>query len=102
MSDVEVTDSPAEKRYVARIAGGEAGFAAYILTDELMVLTHTEVDPHFEGRGVGSALARAALDDVRARQLKVLPLCPFVKGWINRHRDYADVVYQAPPSTVTE
>ena len=68
-----------------------------------MIFTHTEVEDRFEGQGVGSALARFALDDVRAAGTrKVLPLCPFIKGWIEKHPDYADLVYGAPTSTATD
>ncbi|MDT3397346.1 GNAT family N-acetyltransferase [Streptomyces sp. B1866] len=102
MAEISIEDRPDSKRYEARVAGEPAGFAAYILTDELIVFTHTEVDPAYEGQGVGSAIARAALDDVRTRKLKVLPLCPFIKGWIQRHADYIDLVYQAPQSKVSE
>ena len=56
--------------------------------DDVIVFTHTEVEPEFEGRGVGGALARAALDDAAARKLTVRPLCPFIAGWIARHPDY--------------
>jgi len=66
------------------------------------VFTHTVVDPAYEGKGVGSALARAALDEVRGTKRKVLPLCPFIKGWIERHREYVDLVYGAPPSTAID
>nr|WP_246422557.1 GNAT family N-acetyltransferase [Nocardiopsis mwathae] len=98
-----VIDVPERKRYEARdAAGGTAGFADYIVTDEMVVFTHTEVDPVHEGRGVGGSLVRGALDDVRARGLAVLPLCPFVKGWIRRHPDYADLVYRTRPSSVTD
>lgn len=92
---VEVTRNDEQSRYEARLDGALAGFAEYQLTDELVVFTHTEVDPAFEGKGVGSALARAALDDVRASaQRQVLPLCPFISGWIAKHPDYADLVYR--------
>jgi predicted GNAT family acetyltransferase len=90
----EVTDVPDRRRYEVRVDGELAGYAEYILTEGLMTFTHTEIEPAFEGRGLGSVLTREALDDVRARELAVLPLCPFVKGWIQRHRDYADLVYQ--------
>lgn len=94
--DVVVTNNPDENRYEARLDGALAGFAEYQLTDELIVFTHTEVDPAFEGKGVGSALAKFALDDVRdAGTRKVMPLCPFFKGWIERHRDYVPLVYGA-------
>ncbi len=90
----EVTDVPERRRYEVTADGEVAGHAEYILTDELITFTHTEIDPAFEGRGLGGALVRAALDDVRSRGLAVLPLCPFVKEWIGRHREYADLVYR--------
>lgn len=90
---VEVIDVPEAKRFEARLDGELAGVAEYLLTDGLITFSHTEIDPAFEGRGVGSALARAALDQVRAEgDRKVLPLCPFIKGWIQRHPDYLDLV----------
>ena len=96
MSDVQVTDNADEHRYEARIDGELAGFAEYLLTDELVVFTHTEVDPAYEGKGIGSALARYGLDDVREQGTrKVMPQCPFIKGWIERHRDYVPLVYGA-------
>lgn len=91
----EVADAPEDKRYEIRVDGEVAGFAEYILTDGLITFTHTEIDPGHEGRGLGGALVRGALDDVRGRELDVLPLCPFVKGWIQRHPDYVDLVYGA-------
>jgi predicted GNAT family acetyltransferase len=93
MTDVVTTNNPERTRYEAHIDGELAGFAEYKLTERLVVFTHTEVDDRFAGRGVGSALARFALDDVRAAgERKVLPLCPFIKGWIEKHPDYQDLV----------
>jgi predicted GNAT family acetyltransferase len=60
------------------------------------VLVHTEVAPSAEGAGVGSRLVRGALDDVRARGLRVAPLCPFVREYIRRHPEYADLVGDDP------
>ena len=103
MTDVEMTHQPQTHRYEAHVGGELAGFAEYQLTDELVVFTHTEVDGRFEGQGVGSAIARAALDDVRREgSRRVLPLCPFIKGWIAKHRDYADLVYGAPATTARD
>lgn len=96
MSEPVVTDNPELQRFEARLDGTLAGFAEYQLTDELVVFTHTEVDPSFEGRGVGSALAKFALDKLRADgNRKALPLCPFIKGWIQRHPDYLTITYGA-------
>jgi hypothetical protein len=102
MSDIEVTDVPEANRFEARMDGVLAGHAEYILTDELVVFSHTEVNPAFEGKGVGSALVRHSLDDARRRGLAVLPVCPFYKSWIEGHPDYADVVYRPPASRVTD
>ncbi|MEU1281255.1 GNAT family N-acetyltransferase [Streptomyces sp. NPDC005805] len=94
---VEVNDAPEAKRYEARVDGGAepAGFAQYIRTAELIAFVHTEVDPAHEGRGVGSALARTALDESREAKLRVLATCPFFAGWIDRHPEYRDLLYQA-------
>jgi uncharacterized protein len=103
MTDVATSHNPSEHRYEAHVGDELAGFAQYQLTDRLVVFTHTEVDGKFEGMGVGSTLARYALDDVRADGTrKVLPLCPFIKAWIERHPDYADLVYASQRSTVKD
>ena len=103
MADVQVKKNDDAHRYEAFIDGDRVGFAEYQLTDQLVVFTHTEVEERCEGLGVGSALARAALDDVRAQgERKVLPLCPFIKGWIAHHEDYQDLVYGAPRSTARD
>ena len=92
-----------ETRYEAWIDGELAGFAEYQLTDEIIVFTHTEVPRRFEGHGVGSAIARFGLDDVReSGQRRVLALCPFIKAWIARHREYVGLLYGAPASTARD
>ena len=100
---VVVTDHPEQSRYEARIDGELAGFAEYQLTDALIIFNHTEVKRAFEGQGVGGALDRHALDAVRAAGTRrVLPICPFIKGWIGKHPDYIDLLYGAPPSTARD
>ena len=97
MSDVTVTNVPEKKRWEAHVDGALAGFAEYQRTDELVVFTHTEVDGAYEGQGVGGALARHAPDEVRDEGThKVLPICPFIKAWIDRHPDYASLQYRGP------
>ena len=95
MSAIAVTDNLAERRYEATIDGALAGFLQYGLARTRIIHRHTEVLPEFEGEGVGSALARYALDDALSRGLEVVPICPFVAGWIKRHPEYANVV--TPP-----
>ena len=101
--DVTVTDVPEQRRYEARVGGQLAAIADYIPTDELVAFTHTEVMPGFEGEGVGSTLVLEALDDVRTRQRSVLAVCPFVSGWIARHRDgYGDLLYRSRTGNVSD
>lgn len=102
-SDITVRNNVEAGRYEARVDGEVVGFAEYQLTPKLVVFTHTEVDARFEGQGVGSAIARWALDDVAADGTRqVLPLCPFINGWIEHHEDYAPLVYGAPESTAKD
>jgi uncharacterized protein len=102
-TDVTVVDEPDEARYEARTDDGAlAGFAAYQLAENLIVMTHTEVDPAYAGQGVATELIRGALDDVRARHLAVLPLCPFVLAFIQRHPEYGDLVFEQAASTATD
>jgi predicted GNAT family acetyltransferase len=68
--------------------GETAGYSAYRLEDDRVVFLHTELEMEFEGRGLGSALVRGALEDVRARGLKVVPRCPFVREYLERHLEY--------------
>jgi predicted GNAT family acetyltransferase len=90
--DIDVTDNPDASRYEARSGSDLAGFSEYRLRDGLVVFTHTVVDEAFEGQGVGSALARRALDEARERGLQVQPQCSFIRGWIDEHPDYAGLV----------
>jgi predicted GNAT family acetyltransferase len=87
-----VKNNPARRRYEIHVDGEVAGFAAYRSRDDAVVFTHTEIDEAHEGQGLGSALARGALDDVRESGGSVVPLCPFIKGYIDRHPEYGDLV----------
>src|SRR3954452_19293460 len=89
---IEIVDNEAEGQYEAWLDGEQAGLIAYVAEDGWLMIDHTEVPPAFEGRGIGSRLAKAALDDIRARHLYVNPQCPFVLGYIKRHPEYRDLV----------
>ena len=92
-TELAVTDATERSRFEAHGPDGAlAGFLEYIRGDDLVIYPHTEVDPAFEGQGVGGTLARAALEDARARGLKVRASCPFVAGWLVRHPEYKDLV----------
>ena len=93
---VDLARDDAQKRYTGAVEGRVAALSEFIPTGELVVFTHTETDPAFEGQGVASTLVRWALDDVRQRGLRVVPVCPFVKAYIGKHADdYRDLVFRS-------
>jgi len=100
MADPIVTDNAEQSRYEITVEGKVAGFIDYHDHGERRALNHTEIDTSYEGQGLGSIIVRAALDDIRERGKVVLPYCPFVRSYIDRHReDYLDLVPAAERST---
>ena len=89
---ITVEDNAAADRYEALDGGEVVGFARYVRRGGRTIFVHTEVDEDREGTGVGSALVAAALDTERAAERPVVPLCPFVRAYIERHTEYADLV----------
>ena len=93
--DISVTDNPDQQRYEVHYDGQLAGFVDYRRHGDRVELTHTEIDSAFEGKGLGSKLARGALDAVRASGGTVTPTCSFIAGYIEKHDEYADLVSAA-------
>ena len=91
-SEPAVVDNPERNRYEVRVDGELAGFLQYRAKPEQISLVHTEVDERFEGQGLGGRLAAFALGDARKRGLAVLPYCPFVNAYLQRHPEYLDLV----------
>ena len=72
-------------------AGGHIAFSNYKRSDGVLTILHTEVPKELEGRGIGSSLVRGLLEIARAQGLKVRAVCPFVKAYLDRHAEYADL-----------
>jgi predicted GNAT family acetyltransferase len=87
-----VTDNPARSRFELHIGGQLAGFTGYSRHGQVINFLHTEVDPAFQGAGLAGHLARASLDSARERHLAVLPYCPYIQSWIQKHPCYKDLV----------
>ncbi|WP_210481608.1 GNAT family N-acetyltransferase [Naasia sp. SYSU D00948] len=79
-------------RYVLTLEGEFAGVAHFLPHGEQVVFTHTVVDDRFEGHGLGSMLIRTALDDVRSRGKRIVPVCPFVQAYLAKHHEWDDIV----------
>jgi predicted GNAT family acetyltransferase len=90
----EVVHAPQRQRYEILVDGQLAGFARYRpVAPGVSEFFHTEIDPRFEGHGLGSVLAAGALDDVRARGGRVVATCPFIAQYVKRHTEYADLLF---------
>ena len=94
--ELRVIDNPSRRRYELRLGERVVGFLAYQTEPGAVVLLHTDVNPVFEGRGLGSRLVAGAFEDIRARGLSVVPVCPFVSSYLRRHPEDADLVARDP------
>jgi predicted GNAT family acetyltransferase len=90
--DVRVSDNPSELRYELVVDGEPAGTIRYRVLPDARALVHTEVEPRFEGHGLGTRLIAGALADLRERRLGVVPICPFVRAYLDRHPEDRDLV----------
>jgi predicted GNAT family acetyltransferase len=93
--ETKVVNNPEQSRYELRRGAELVGFVTYRERPGLIAFVHTETDNRLEGQGLASKLVAGALDDVRERELEVLPFCPFANSYIQRHPEYADLVPEA-------
>jgi predicted GNAT family acetyltransferase len=90
-----VSDDPDAGRFTIRVDGKRAGWATYRRHDGTIAFRHTEIEPEYEGQGLGGQLVRAALEQAREEGADVLPFCPFVRAYIERHPDWIELVPEA-------
>jgi predicted GNAT family acetyltransferase len=88
----EVRDNPKRFRYEVLVDGKVAGFVTYGMRGGRLILVHTDIDEAHEGHGLAGILVAGALDDIRRRGLEVVPVCPYVEHFIERHPEYDDLV----------
>jgi predicted GNAT family acetyltransferase len=89
-----IENNESAQRYET-LVDGHRSIIQYRLEGDRIIFLHTDVPAALEGRGIGSALARTALEDARARNLTVIPSCPFVREYIRRHPEYEPLVHSA-------
>jgi hypothetical protein len=90
----EIVNNKIHHRYELEVDGYIAA-TYYEIADGVITFVHTEVPSELGGKGIGSKLIKGALDQVRAEGLRVIAQCPFVKAYIEKHPDYADLLKQA-------
>jgi predicted GNAT family acetyltransferase len=88
MTELSIVRDEDEHRWEARSGERIAGVAEYRERGDRTIFTHTEVDPEFEGQGVGKALAAAALAETVERGRVIVPLCPFIASYLRRHPEF--------------
>lgn len=91
MDSDSITNVAANSRYELPIDGHTA-FAEYRIEGDVVTFTHTVVPKELEGRGVASRLIAYALNDVKARGLKVVPRCPFVAAYVKKHPEWEAIL----------
>ncbi|MEU2106307.1 GNAT family N-acetyltransferase [Nocardia sp. NPDC019255] len=91
-SESKVVRNDERHRYEVFYGGELAGFADYEERDDETVFTHTEVDGAFSGKGLGSVLAKSAIEDAVERGRVIRPVCPFIKAYLDKHPDYDEHV----------
>jgi predicted GNAT family acetyltransferase len=90
--DIHISNVPEARRYEAHRDGALVGFLEYVVKRGRIALVHTEVPPEHEGQGIAGGLARFALEEARRGGLRVIPICPYVRTYLERHPEYADIV----------
>jgi hypothetical protein len=90
-NDVDVRRNEAEEQFEVAL-GSDRAVLTYAEQNGKLYVLHTEVPEAMEGHGIGSALVRAAMDHAREKGVKVVPMCPFARAWLNRHHDYDEMV----------
>lgn len=90
--NLDIVHNPAAKRFEVKL-DDDVAIIEYQLTGSVITFTHTEVPPAYEGHGIAGKIAKVALEYAKAHNLKVLPLCPFVKAYIQRHPEYKSITY---------
>jgi predicted GNAT family acetyltransferase len=91
-----IRDNPRELRYELVENDTVVGEIRYRRENGAVALVHTDVDPVYEGKGLAGALVEGALQDLRERGVRVIPVCPFVRSWLRRHPEYTDLVASDP------
>ena len=93
---MKVENDIANHRFLVRLPEGEGELIYSQLAPDTLELVHTEVDPKLRGRGVAEAIADAAFEHARAHGMRIVPTCPYVQRWLEKHPEQNDLVTSRP------
>ncbi|BAH49652.1 GNAT family N-acetyltransferase [Rhodococcus opacus] len=96
----DVRDAPEHHRFEVRVDGELAGFTEYLDHENQRIFFHTEIGEQFAGRGLASALIRSALTETVGGGKRIVPICPFVARYLEKHDDFADDVDAVTPAAI--
>ncbi len=99
-AEAAVARSSDRDRYEITSDDRLAGFTAYVDRGGQRIFFHTEIGEDFGGRGLGSVLISRALADTREAGLRIVPVCPFVKKYLESHHEVDDVVDKVTPDAL--
>ena len=89
---IEREEDQSGGRYVIHGDGGESEMTYSLAEGKTMIIGHTYVPPRMRGKGLAEALVKRGIEDARKEGRKIMPLCSFVRAYINRHPDYHDLM----------
>jgi uncharacterized protein len=92
MEKIEVKNSEENQQFAAELDGKKAFINYKKQNGGVLNLTHTEVPPEFEGKGVGSRLVKQTLEQIKAEGAKIVPSCPFIANYIDQHPEYKSLI----------
>jgi predicted GNAT family acetyltransferase len=99
-SNISVAGAPERCRYEITVDGERAGLTVYLDQRDQRIFFHTEIEERFAGRGLGSRLIADALADTRAVGLRIVPVCPFVARYVEKHHEVDDIVDPVTPAAL--
>ena len=91
-------NAPDRNRFEVYVGDELAGFAEYVDTNDQRIFFHTEIGDDFAGRGLASTLIKFALTETRSAGKRIVPVCPFVAGYLKKHDDFADITDDVTPA----
>ncbi|MFE1078633.1 GNAT family N-acetyltransferase [Nocardiopsis alba] len=97
MTDAQPTVADAGDRYTITDGGEVAGFTRYVDAGNRRIFFHTEIEDRFAGRGLARTLVERALDHTRGLGMRIVPACPYVHGYVDRHHDFDDALEPVTP-----